>query len=73
MSAIVITIGRRMSPRPEIVETAETADEHFVSADGTWGSRAKPPAGRGWQVFNFSNERRTTWTRTRLIPARGRP
>jgi hypothetical protein len=52
----------------EIIETVETRDEPF--ADGT---RTVPPPGDGWHIHDFSHEKRTTWTRTRLVPSRGRP
>ena len=52
----------------EIVETVETRDEPF--ADGT---HAVPPPGDGWRILDFTHEKRTTWTRIRFIPARGRP
>jgi hypothetical protein len=59
-------------PFIEVIETAETRDESFCDREG-WGTRPKPPPGGGWRLADFSDEKRTTWTRTRLVPSRGRP
>jgi hypothetical protein len=70
VSGIVITIGRRIPPLREIVETVTTRDQAFSDH---WGTRATPPPGTDWAIADFSHDRRTTFARTRLIPLSGRP
>jgi hypothetical protein len=74
MSATIIKIGI-CSPRTdifEIIEVAETRDQPFSDQTG-WGSRPKRPQGDGWRISDFTHEKRTTWERRRLFPARRRP
>jgi hypothetical protein len=65
--------GERSPLFPEITETAETRDAPFIDGDGSWGTKPQAPNGDRWTVEDFSDERRTKWTRTRLVPSRGRP
>ena len=65
--------GATVQPPAVVTETLVTDDEAFTDEDGGWGTRVKRPAGTGWQVADYSDERRTRWRRRLLVPARGRP
>ena len=51
----------------EILETHWLRDTPLDGRDGSWGSAVSRPEGRGWQIIDFSHDRRTTWMRRRPL------
>jgi hypothetical protein len=70
-----------ITPKFSVFENTETADEYFndclgVHPDptlrGCSGTLVVRPAGKDWCVANFGHEKRTAWTRSRVIILRRR-